>query len=114
MAKKFADLRSRMSPGARASAHAMAQEFLADMPFERSSAADQLKASIGGISMAATTEAARQRAVAQTLASWRIEGFEPDPQYLALLDRYIAGELTLAEVGSRIDESFDVQSNTAP
>jgi hypothetical protein len=63
--------------------------------------------------MSATTEADRRRAVTQTLASWRIEGFEPDAQYLALLDRYVAGELTLAEVGARIDEDFGLRTQTA-
>ena len=91
----------------------MAQQFLAEMPLDRSRAEDQIKASIEETSMDTTTKAFRQRAVAQTLASWRIEGFEPDAQYLALLDRYIAGELTLAEVASRIDESFGVRNKSA-
>ena len=63
--------------------------------------------------MAALTEADRRRAVTQTLASWRIEGFEPDARYLALLDRYVAGKLTLAEVGARIDEDFGLRTQTA-
>ena len=53
--------------------------------------------------MATLTHTERQRAVKQTLASWAIEGFEPDAQYLALLDRYVDGELTLAQVRAQTD-----------
>ena len=63
--------------------------------------------------MAATTEAVRRRAVTQTLASWRIEGFETDAEYLALLDRYVAGELTLAEVRAQTDEAFGLKKQSA-
>jgi hypothetical protein len=56
--------------------------------------------------MAATTEADRRRAVKQTLASWRIEGFEPDAEYLALLERYVAGEITIAQISAKTCEEF--------
>ena len=63
--------------------------------------------------MAATTLAQRRRAVDQMLANWRIEGFQPDAQYLALLDRYISGELTLEEIGKRVDAAFDISKKAA-
>jgi len=40
----------------------------------------------------------RRRAVTRTLASWHIEGFEPDANYVALLERFVEGEITLARV----------------
>lgn len=61
--------------------------------------------------MAKFTQQDRQRSVNQTLASWAIEGFEPDPQYLALLDRYIQGELTLAQVRAMTDAQFGVSAD---
>lgn len=57
---------------------------------------------------------ARQRAVKQTLASWAIEGFEPDAQYLALLDRYVNGELTLAQVRAQTDANYGVNTSARP
>lgn len=50
----------------------------------------------------------RQLAVAQTLGSWAIEGFKPDAEYLALLNRYISGELTIAQVSAATDAKFGV------
>ncbi|WP_425254363.1 antitoxin VbhA family protein [Janthinobacterium sp. NFX145] len=61
--------------------------------------------------MAKFTQQDRQRSVNQTLASWAIEGFEPDPQYLALLDRYIQGELTLVQVRAMTDVQFGVSAD---
>lgn len=61
----------------------------------------------------ATTNESRQRAVQQTLASWAIEGFEPDAQYLALLDRYVNGEMTLAQVRAQTDAAFGVKTPNA-
>lgn len=55
--------------------------------------------------MATFTQDDRRKAVEQTLASWRIEGFEPDAEYLALLDRYIAGELTTEDLRRHLDET---------
>ena len=63
--------------------------------------------------MAATSESDRRRAVTQALASWRIEGFQPDAEYLALLDRYVAGELTLADVRAQTDEAFGLRAKSA-
>ncbi|MGO9262011.1 MAG: antitoxin VbhA family protein [Bryobacteraceae bacterium] len=53
-------------------------------------------------------ERARRTAVyEEALASVRLEGFDLDEQAKALYRRYIDGELTLAEVGSAIDELDD-------
>lgn len=52
----------------------------------------------------------RRRAVDQTLASWRIEGFEPDPLYLARLELYVAGEITLAQVKAETNAEFGVST----
>jgi hypothetical protein len=43
----------------------------------------------------------------EALASVLLEGFELDEPAKALYQRYINGELTLAEVGSAIDELDD-------
>ncbi len=61
----------------------------------------------------ALTEQERRRNVTQTLASQRIEGFEPDAAYLALLERYVRGELTLAQVRAETDKAFGVGSGKA-
>lgn len=55
----------------------------------------------------------RQRAVAQTLGSWAIEGFTPDAEYLALLDRYISGELTIAQVSAATEAKFSVTTQAS-
>ena len=55
----------------------------------------------------AAERARRTRVYEEALASVRLEGFEPDEQVHALYQRYINGELTLAEVGSAIDELDD-------
>ena len=63
--------------------------------------------------MAASNEVERRRAVTQTLASWRLEGFDPDAQYLALLDRYVAGELSLTDLGNLTNAAFGVPTKPA-
>ena len=55
----------------------------------------------------ATERARRTRVYEEALASIRLEGFELDEQVKALYQRYINGELTLADVGSAIDELDD-------
>jgi hypothetical protein len=55
----------------------------------------------------ATERARRTRVYEEALASIRLEGFELDEQAKMLYQRYIAGELTLSEVGSEIDELDD-------
>jgi hypothetical protein len=55
-----------------------------------------------------TAERARRtRVYEEARASVRLEGLELDEQVEALYQRYISGELTLAEVGSAIDELDD-------
>lgn len=48
----------------------------------------------------------RRHNVEQMLASWAIEGFTPDQDYLDLLDGYVEGRLTTAVIGQKIDEAF--------
>jgi 5'-deoxynucleotidase YfbR-like HD superfamily hydrolase len=52
----------------------------------------------------AAERARRTRVYEEALASVRLEGFELDEQVKALYQQYIYGKLTLAEVGSAIDE----------
>jgi len=52
----------------------------------------------------AVERAKRTRIYEEALASVRLEGFELDERSKVLYKRYIDGELTLAEVGSAIDE----------
>jgi len=54
--------------------------------------------------LTAAERARRTRVYEEALASVRLEGFELDEQVKAIYQRYIIGELTLAEVGSVIDE----------
>ena len=43
----------------------------------------------------ASTKLEREKAVKRSLANSALEGLKPDPEFIALLDRYIAGEITL-------------------
>ena len=52
----------------------------------------------------ATERARRKRVYEEALASLRLEGLDLDERAEALHRKYIEGELTLAEVGSAIDE----------
>jgi hypothetical protein len=54
-------------------------------------------------------EVERARVYEEALASVRLERLELDEQAKALYQRYIEGELTLAEVGSAIDELDDLE-----
>ena len=64
--------------------------------------------------MTTFTRQDRQRAVKQTLASWALEkgAPEPDSEYLALLDGYVGGELTLAQLGALTDAKFGVNASS--
>jgi hypothetical protein len=55
--------------------------------------------------MPTVNEQNRRRIVDQTLASWRMEGFEPDAKYLALVEWYITGELSTDEIRRQLDEA---------
>ena len=63
--------------------------------------------------MAKFTEQDRRNAVDQTLASWRIEGFEPDAEYLALVERFVTGELSTDELRRYLDEAEIAVSSAA-
>jgi len=45
----------------------------------------------------------RPTAVRSVLASFRMEGLEPDAKTAALLDQYAAGSLSLEQLGSAIE-----------
>ncbi|HEX7646164.1 MAG TPA: antitoxin VbhA family protein [Noviherbaspirillum sp.] len=53
----------------------------------------------------------RQRRVKNVLASWSLEGFQPDVDYLALLDRYVSGELTTAQISVITDAAFRIKGS---
>ena len=55
----------------------------------------------------AAERARRIRVYEEAVASIRLEGFELDEEVKALYQRYIDGEVTLAEVGRAIDELDD-------
>jgi len=57
--------------------------------------------------ISASERARRTQVYEEALASIRLEGLELDEQTRALYGRYIKGELTLAQVGSAIDELND-------
>ncbi len=54
--------------------------------------------------ISATERARRTRIFEEAQASVRLEGFELDDRTKAVWCQYIEGEMTLAEVGSAIDE----------
>jgi hypothetical protein len=58
-------------------------------------------------SISAAERARRTCVYEEALASIRLEGLDLDEPVKALYQRYIDGELTLAEVGSAIDEFDD-------
>jgi len=58
--------------------------------------------------------ARRTRVYEEALASIRLEGLELDEHAKALYQRYIDGELTLAEVGGAIDELDDREFGPVP
>jgi Antitoxin VbhA len=62
--------------------------------------------------MAMTSKADRRQAVTRTLASWRIEGFEPHAEYMALLERFVEGEITLAHVRAETQRTVNLQTKT--
>jgi hypothetical protein len=71
-----------------------------------------LQSIIGEMALATHPITAAERArrtcvYEEARASVRLEGFELDEQVEALYQRYMSGELTLAEVGSAIDDLDD-------
>jgi len=71
---------------------------------------DKIQALTRAIHMATTSKADRRRAVTRTLASWRIEGFEPDAKYMALLERFVEGEITLAQVRAETRRTVNLRT----
>jgi hypothetical protein len=64
--------------------------------------------------MALKTTQERRSAVDRMFANWRIEGFEPDAEYVALLERYVVGTITLKEIGAQIDLRHGVTERVGP
>ena len=44
----------------------------------------------------------RREHIANALASVRLEGLEPSPAALAIFDRYVAGEISMEQMGAEI------------
>ena len=63
--------------------------------------------------MTESTEQSRREAMTQAIASSRLEGFEPDPEFLALVERYIVGELTTDDLRRILDE-MEAKMTTSP
>jgi len=57
--------------------------------------------SVPGIAIAAQMEE-RRRIVDSALGTTLAEGVSPGPEVLALSERYVAGEITLQELGSSV------------
>ena len=55
------------------------------------------------------TRIQREREVANALATVRMEGLEPSVEALGVFQRYVAGELTLEEMGRAVDQLLDLQ-----
>lgn len=56
--------------------------------------------------MSTFTKKEREFSVKQILASESIEGFQPSPEFAALLARYVAGELTMAQIDEIVTADF--------
>lgn len=57
-----------------------------------------------------TTRQDREKAVKQALANGALEGLAPTPQHLALLDRYIAGEMSIEDAIEYAKAQFQQQA----
>lgn len=53
-----------------------------------------------------TSEEGRRQVIASAIASQRIEGLELAPEDTADLDRYVTGEISLAELRTRIEARY--------
>jgi hypothetical protein len=60
-----------------------------------------------------STQEQRRDDVTQMIASWRIEGFDPDAEFLAWLDSYVAGTLTLEEIDELNNASLAARASAA-
>lgn len=63
--------------------------------------------------MASIDEQDRRDTVKDILASWAIEGFEPDANYLVAVERYIRGELTVEDLLRYHDDGTQSISSAA-
>jgi phage shock protein A len=59
-----------------------------------------------------TTRQDREKQVKQALANGALEGLKPNPQFRALLDRYVAGEISLDDAIEYTKAQFQQQQNT--
>jgi hypothetical protein len=53
----------------------------------------------------------REKAVNRTLANSALEGVKPSPEFRALLDRYIAGEISLDDAIEYAKAQFQLKRN---
>lgn len=59
-----------------------------------------------------TTRQDREKQVKQTLANGALEGMKPNPQFRALLDRYIDGEISLDDAIEYAKAQFKNKQNS--
>jgi phage shock protein A len=59
-----------------------------------------------------TTRQDREKQVKQALANGALEGLKPNPQFRALLDRYVAGEISLDDAIEYTKAQFQQKQNT--
>jgi hypothetical protein len=59
----------------------------------------------------ASTEKDREKAVQRTLANSALEGLKPSVEFRALLDKYVAGEITLDAALEDTRKKFQPTSN---
>jgi hypothetical protein len=59
-----------------------------------------------------TTRQDRDKQVKQALANGALEGLKPNPQFRALLDRYVAGEISLDDAIEYTKAQFQQKQNT--
>lgn len=59
-----------------------------------------------------TTRQDREKQVKQALANGALEGLKPNPQFRALLDRYVAGEISLDDAIEYTKAQFKNKQNS--
>ena len=59
-----------------------------------------------------TTRQDREKQVKQALANGALEGLKPNPQFRALLDRYVDGEISLDDAIEYTKAQFQQKQNT--
>lgn len=64
--------------------------------------------------MSSSTKKQRKDFVEQTLASEAIEGYRPAASFLHLLEMYVAGDLTLAQIDAITNQNFPLDSKVKP